>query len=814
MIAQCLGVGLLSPDPSAKWHAPPSRPHSNEMKDRRHDIRHQACSVVQVRRTLELPRTCSPRTRSMKARRLPREGVNGRKNKPKSRCAPVRRSSRCREHVGIQARRTKTQPILDEITADVHAAELHGHAGHGPGRPRQIATHFSGHGVAAAVRGYFGHALETDEQPLRRTGRRAGRAGARRPGGQRPADPASSCSAVTQASARPGWSSELEQRLSCGRGGADGAPGSSSCGGERRAGRRRAALRPVAERAASAGPRSPPGARRADAPAAGPAGHDPARPRRGRPYRDERADAAGQLRLFEAVLELLDVLSEREPLVLMLEDMHWADRSTRTFVAFLARSLRQERVMLLLTYRTDELHRRHPLRPLLGRARAAGARPPHRAASRSTAPSCPRRWPTSSARRPTGPCSSVCSRAARATRCTPRSCWPPGWTVAAPRRRACATRSWSGSSACRPRPSAWPGRSPSAARWTSRRSSPSRAASATRVQAALREAVAEQVLVARRGRALRLSPRAAARGAVRRSAARRARRAAPGAGPRLEAAPAQRRRAELERTTTVASHYAAAGDQPAALRSTSPPRRPPSACSPTARRPSCTSARSSCGRASPDAERPAGVDHVELLARRPARTAIAGDRDRAPRVCCARRCEELDPDRGPGPLRRAAGAAGPDDLVAEPGAGGGGDRRAGAGHAARGRPAGVRPCCWPGWPGRAFCAGASARPIATASVALAAAVAAGDRAAETEVLNTLGMAQVAPAARSTRGSRGCAGDRGGARGRRARQPGHRATPTWPTCSAWPGAPGRRWRSLARGWSDRRAGSRAATTGCS
>ncbi len=51
--------------------------------------------------------------------------------------------------------------------------------------------------------------------------------------------------------------------------------------------------------------------------------------------------------------------------LLILEDMHWADRSTRTFVAFLARSLRQERVMLLLTYRTDELHRRHALRPLL-----------------------------------------------------------------------------------------------------------------------------------------------------------------------------------------------------------------------------------------------------------------------------------------------------------------------------------------------------------------------------------------------------------------------------------------------------------------
>ncbi len=81
--------------------------------------------------------------------------------------------------------------------------------------------------------------------------------------------------------------------------------------------------------------------------------------------RPDRQDPAGQLRLFEAVLELLDRLSETEPVVLILEDMHWADRSTRSFVAFLARSMRQERVMLLLTYRSDELHRRHALRPLL-----------------------------------------------------------------------------------------------------------------------------------------------------------------------------------------------------------------------------------------------------------------------------------------------------------------------------------------------------------------------------------------------------------------------------------------------------------------
>ena len=75
--------------------------------------------------------------------------------------------------------------------------------------------------------------------------------------------------------------------------------------------------------------------------------------------------ASDQLRLFEAVLELIDCLSSDAPLILILEDMHWADRSTRAFTAFLSRTLRQERVCMILTYRADELHRRHPLRPLL-----------------------------------------------------------------------------------------------------------------------------------------------------------------------------------------------------------------------------------------------------------------------------------------------------------------------------------------------------------------------------------------------------------------------------------------------------------------
>ncbi|HYZ80277.1 MAG TPA: AAA family ATPase, partial [Solirubrobacteraceae bacterium] len=84
------------------------------------------------------------------------------------------------------------------------------------------------------------------------------------------------------------------------------------------------------------------------------------------PGRPEEARApTEQVRLFEAVLELIDCLTGIAPLVLILEDMHWADRSTRAFTAFLSRTMRQERACVILTYRADELHRRHPLRPLL-----------------------------------------------------------------------------------------------------------------------------------------------------------------------------------------------------------------------------------------------------------------------------------------------------------------------------------------------------------------------------------------------------------------------------------------------------------------
>ena len=69
--------------------------------------------------------------------------------------------------------------------------------------------------------------------------------------------------------------------------------------------------------------------------------------------------------LFDAVLGLLEELGGEQPLLLVLEDLHWADRSTRDLLGFLARSLRQTRVLIVATYRADDLHRGHPLRPFL-----------------------------------------------------------------------------------------------------------------------------------------------------------------------------------------------------------------------------------------------------------------------------------------------------------------------------------------------------------------------------------------------------------------------------------------------------------------
>jgi DNA-binding CsgD family transcriptional regulator len=74
------------------------------------------------------------------------------------------------------------------------------------------------------------------------------------------------------------------------------------------------------------------------------------------------APGMAQQQLFGAVLGMLAELAGKTPVLLVLEDMHWADRSTRDLLTFLSRVLHRERVAVIATYRTDDLHRGHPLR--------------------------------------------------------------------------------------------------------------------------------------------------------------------------------------------------------------------------------------------------------------------------------------------------------------------------------------------------------------------------------------------------------------------------------------------------------------------
>jgi ATP/maltotriose-dependent transcriptional regulator MalT len=79
-------------------------------------------------------------------------------------------------------------------------------------------------------------------------------------------------------------------------------------------------------------------------------------------------DEAGEARarLFEQMLQMLEHLAEAGPVVLVIEDMHWADQSTRDLLAFLIRNQGSlDGVLIVVTYRSDDLHRTHPLRPLL-----------------------------------------------------------------------------------------------------------------------------------------------------------------------------------------------------------------------------------------------------------------------------------------------------------------------------------------------------------------------------------------------------------------------------------------------------------------
>ncbi len=75
--------------------------------------------------------------------------------------------------------------------------------------------------------------------------------------------------------------------------------------------------------------------------------------------RSSRAD------LFAGVHAVLEEVARQEPLLVVVEDAHWADQSSRELLTYLFTRGVDTPVSLVVSYRSDDVHRRHPLRPTL-----------------------------------------------------------------------------------------------------------------------------------------------------------------------------------------------------------------------------------------------------------------------------------------------------------------------------------------------------------------------------------------------------------------------------------------------------------------
>ncbi|MFY9588010.1 MAG: AAA family ATPase, partial [Actinomycetota bacterium] len=85
-----------------------------------------------------------------------------------------------------------------------------------------------------------------------------------------------------------------------------------------------------------------------------------------RPISSEVHPEHARFRLFDAVGTLLKGAAERRPLVLILDDLHWADRPSLLIFQFLAREIHTTRILLIGTYRHTDIGRQHPLTETLG----------------------------------------------------------------------------------------------------------------------------------------------------------------------------------------------------------------------------------------------------------------------------------------------------------------------------------------------------------------------------------------------------------------------------------------------------------------
>jgi DNA-binding CsgD family transcriptional regulator/tetratricopeptide (TPR) repeat protein len=80
---------------------------------------------------------------------------------------------------------------------------------------------------------------------------------------------------------------------------------------------------------------------------------------------DNAPEPTGRATVFDAVHGALSQLSQYAPLLFIVEDVHWADQSTRDLMRVLFTRQFSAPIAILATYRSDDLHRRHPLRAAL-----------------------------------------------------------------------------------------------------------------------------------------------------------------------------------------------------------------------------------------------------------------------------------------------------------------------------------------------------------------------------------------------------------------------------------------------------------------
>jgi predicted ATPase len=73
-----------------------------------------------------------------------------------------------------------------------------------------------------------------------------------------------------------------------------------------------------------------------------------------------------RFRLFDSISAFLKTASQRQPIVLVLDDLHWADHPSLLLLEFVAKELANSRLLVIGTYRDMELSQRHPLSLTLG----------------------------------------------------------------------------------------------------------------------------------------------------------------------------------------------------------------------------------------------------------------------------------------------------------------------------------------------------------------------------------------------------------------------------------------------------------------